>query len=165
MNILFWFKCNNIWKNPWRVSQMRLTQRHLDIMGLLYSHQPASPTAAKQSDILKLWETWTEKDNFAHILHKLHCNLCTHNTATGKKKKKKIFCHSDSVLSNCIKHQSSSWTEIKTGPAPETVNVDRINLHIRSAWELHQFKQAARSLRQKSAQIQFHSHFSTNHTF
>lgn len=50
---------------------MHLTQRHLDIMGLLYSHQPASPTAAKQFDIHKLWETWTEKDNFAHILNRI----------------------------------------------------------------------------------------------
>lgn len=69
-HILFWLK----WKteksstNPWRASQTRLTQSHLDIMGLLYSHQQAPPTVAKQFDIHKLWETWTEmENNFAWV--------------------------------------------------------------------------------------------------
>lgn len=48
---------------------MRLTQRHLDIMGLLYSHQPASPTAAKQFNIHTNYRKRTEKDNnFAQAL-------------------------------------------------------------------------------------------------
>lgn len=53
-----------------------LNPSHVGIMELLYSHQPASLTVAKQFDIQKLWETWIEKDaNLAWLLHKLHCNV------------------------------------------------------------------------------------------
>lgn len=92
INILFWLK----WKteksltNPWRASQTCLTQSHLDIMGLLYSQQPASPTVAKQFDIHKLWETWTEMDNnFAWVAQTAYYNVETKQHL----KKKKLLSH------------------------------------------------------------------------
>lgn len=116
-------------------------------MELLYSHQPASPTVAKQFDIHKLWETWIEKDtNFAWLFHKLHCNV-----ETKQQEKKNLLSYRLYTIP-FIRDFPREQSEIKTGNIGKTGNFT------------YQFKTGAKFLRQKAAQSQVPYRCSTKHT-
>lgn len=112
-----------------------LNPSHVGIMELLYSHQPASLTVAKQFDIQKLWETWIEKDaNLAWLLHKLHCNV------EKKQQEKKNLLSYRLYTVPFIRDFPCEQSEIKTGNFT------------------YQFRTGAKFLRQKAAQSQFPYH-------